>query len=755
MSTQQDIYVADSENHPPMLNKDNYVPWSSRIIRYARSRPNGKMIVNFIENGPYVRRMIATSGEPDLPVPVLESLHKQTDEELTETDIKWMDADDQAIQTILLGLPEDVYAAVDKKKAKLFNEWEKFTSTDEESIESYYHRFMQLMNDLKRNKHFPKNIASNLKFLNNLQPKWKRHVTIVRQTKNLHEADFTQIYDFLKMNVMSSSPHSTIIPSDSVIENTFSSTNILNYFSASPGSISPDSSNNFTKYLLDILVFFPLHDDSKMEVIQAYDTIPPPQVKEKQENDKIETKPDRNGKRGKARQRRRPITVEKEENTSSRDQICKSWKSSSKLSRDQTFNPTSSTNTTPKGRTRRSSKQKVKNSNFEEHLPHVATMADNRTMVEMVRAPTKGPRFLECCSMWQFVEKKSSRCVNDHRKKSKVRNSRSKLIASPVNACDINSSYEIAKLTYAVNQQTSDVTTVMTAMLKQLQATPPPAPVKVVEEICVTCGGVHPYYQCLAVGGNTFPEFRDNIQGYVSAAASNYNQGNLGYRPQGVANQMRPPGPGSLPSNTVANPKGELKAITTRSGLVTDGPIVPTLPKSITPEVDEHVEETYTDPDLAEYTIKELANTTLNENCSAVILKKLPEKLGDPRKFLIPCGFNKLKCKALADLGASINLMPLSVWKELGLPDLIPTHMTLELANRAICTPDGIARDVFIPVGKFTFPADFIVVDYESDPRVPLILRRPFLRTARALIDVHGEEMILRDGDKRITLNMK
>nr|GFB73148.1 reverse transcriptase domain-containing protein [Tanacetum cinerariifolium] len=75
--------------------------------------------------------------------------------------------------------------------------------------------------------------------------------------------------------------------------------------------------------------------------------------------------------------------------------------------------------------------------------------------------------------------------------------------------------------------------------------------------------------------------------------------------------------------------------------------------------------------------------------------------------------------------------------------------MTLELANCAICTPDGIARDVFIPVGKFTFPADFVVVDYESDPRVPLILGRPFLRTARALIDVHSKEMILRDGDKR------
>nr|GEW26035.1 hypothetical protein [Tanacetum cinerariifolium] len=151
-----------------MLNKDNYVPWSSRIIRYARSRPNGKMIVNSIENGPYVRLMIATPGEPDLPVPVHESFHEQTDEELTENDIKRVDADDQSIQTILLGLPKDVYAAVDScETAKEI--WEQ-------------------------------DIASNLKFLNNLQPEWKRHVTIVRQTKNLHEADFTQIYDFLKIN---------------------------------------------------------------------------------------------------------------------------------------------------------------------------------------------------------------------------------------------------------------------------------------------------------------------------------------------------------------------------------------------------------------------------------------------------------------------------------------------------------------------------------------------------------------------------
>nr|GEX73318.1 reverse transcriptase domain-containing protein [Tanacetum cinerariifolium] len=187
---------------------------------------------------------------------------------------------------------------------------------------------------------------------------------------------------------------------------------------------------------------------------------------------------------------------------------------------------------------------------------------------------------------------------------------------------------------------------------------------------------------------------------------------------------------------------------------------------------DECPEETLTDSELAEYTIKvptplvqkakppslrnfmmlkallsnkekllELANTPLNENCLAVILKKLLEKLRDPRKFLILCGFSELKCKALADLGASINLMPLSVWKKLGLPQLISTRMTLELANRAIYTPAGIARDVFVLVRKFTFPTDFVIINYESDPRVLLILGRPFLRTARALIDDYLEDL--------------
>ncbi|GJX06888.1 reverse transcriptase domain-containing protein [Tanacetum coccineum] len=135
--------------------------------------------------------------------------------------------------------------------------------------------------------------------------------------------------------------------------------------------------------------------------------------------------------------------------------------------------------------------------------------------------------------------------------------------------------------------------------------------------------------------------------------------------------------------------------------------------------------------------LSEMARTPLNEHCSAVILNKLPEKLRDPGKFLIPCDFPIMdECLALADLDASINLMPLSVWKKLSLLELTPTCMTLELADRSISQPIGIAEDVDVKVGKFQFPADFVVVDFDADPRVPLILGRSFLKIERALIDV-------------------
>nr|GEY45747.1 reverse transcriptase domain-containing protein [Tanacetum cinerariifolium] len=136
--------------------------------------------------------------------------------------------------------------------------------------------------------------------------------------------------------------------------------------------------------------------------------------------------------------------------------------------------------------------------------------------------------------------------------------------------------------------------------------------------------------------------------------------------------------------------------------------------------------------------LSEMARTPMNEHCLAIILNMLPKKLGDPGKFLIPCEFPGMdECLAIADLGASINLMPLSVWKGLSLPELTPTCMTLELADRTESKLIGIAKDVKVKVGMFHFPSDFVFIDFEPDPRVPLILGRCFLKTSRALIDVH------------------
>ncbi|GJX96844.1 reverse transcriptase domain-containing protein [Tanacetum coccineum] len=148
----------------------------------------------------------------------------------------------------------------------------------------------------------------------------------------------------------------------------------------------------------------------------------------------------------------------------------------------------------------------------------------------------------------------------------------------------------------------------------------------------------------------------------------------------------------------------------------------------------------------------ELTKTPLNENCSA-FPKKLPKKLGTPGRFLIPCDFSEFDSYlALADLGASINLMPLSIWKKLQLSGLTETKMVLELADRTISKPTGVAENVFVKVGKFYFPADFVVLDFIADPRVPLILGRPFLRTAHALIDVYEGEITLRNDDQSLTL---
>nr|GEU75815.1 reverse transcriptase domain-containing protein [Tanacetum cinerariifolium] len=425
-----------------------------------------------------------------------------------------------------------------------------------------------------------------------------------------------------------------------------------------------------------------------------------------------------------------------------------------------------------------------------------------------------------------------------------------------------------------------------------------PATAKAVEKTCVICGGDHPYYDCIAIDSNQPSVCAET--GYRAPMNNAPNFQNQGFQNQPIQapnNQIQPGIPnelssymksnetlfqnmqninvlrgdfnkqeenlrrnwnndmrsilgsffqnqastsGTLLSNTVPNPKGEMKAVTTRSGLAYEGPSIPTnspLEKVVERDTKETMDKEHSncqgstahiqplvvpisilEPDVLKTQSKpnipypsrlndqmlrekatnqmekffqifhdlhfyisfadvlllmpkfasmikslltnkdklfELVKVPLNENFSAMLLKKLLEKLRDPGKFLIPCDFPGIDvCHALADLGASINLMPLSIWKKLSLPELTLTRMTLELADRSITRPKGVTEDVFVKVGKFHFPTDFVVVDFETEPRVPLILGRSFLRIDRALVNVYGEEITLMVNDESVTFNL-
>ncbi|GJX38456.1 reverse transcriptase domain-containing protein [Tanacetum coccineum] len=223
----------------------------------------------------------------------------------------------------------------------------------------------------------------------------------------------------------------------------------------------------------------------------------------------------------------------------------------------------------------------------------------------------------------------------------------------------------------------------------------------------------------------------------------------------------------TLPSNTVTKARKDLKVVE-RETKVTKDTVPPTNNRStedVQPpvvQVENHVPifEPVVDPVSAlmptsKPSIPEMARTPLNEHCLAVILNKLPEKLGDPGKFLIPYDFPRMdECLALANLSARINLMPLSVCKKLSLSELTPTSMTLELADCSISQPIGIIEDVYVKVGKFQFLADFVVIDFDADSRVPLILGRSFLKMGRSLIDVYEGELTLRVGKEAVTFNL-
>nr|GEV11375.1 hypothetical protein [Tanacetum cinerariifolium] len=476
--------------------------------------------------------------------------------------------------------------------------------------------------------------------------------------------------------------------------------------------------------------------------------------------------------------------------------------------------------------------------------PPEVPMADNRTMAELLRAPTEGyedaiviPEItannfklkhglinlvqnkqffghdkedphahicyfnkitstmrvlndsLNSAAGGNSLDKMPRECLKIIESKSKVRQTRAKAVFAKVST---------SSSTPAISSEVSELKDMVRALLldqknqfSTLAQSSTPFPVKAVNQ--------PPAYQASAYQA-PIPQIQSmsktDFESYVKAndvvLRNMQNQGqNLQIQMANLTDMMSKyvssntaasSRSGTLPSNAITNPKEDLKGITTRSGVAYQGPTIPTpsetqtlvsepvvapvsvpmpnlkpsIPYPLRRDNERHNEQaneqiekfykifkdmsfeiSFTDalilmPKFAS-TIKalienkeklsEMARTSMNEHCSAVILNKLPRKLGDPGKFLIPCEFPGMdECLALADLGASINVMPLSVWEGLLLPELTLTCMTLKLTDRSVFKPIDIAKDVLVKVGLFHFPSDFVVVDFEPDPRVPLIL---------------------------------
>nr|GFA01352.1 reverse transcriptase domain-containing protein [Tanacetum cinerariifolium] len=441
---------------------------------------------------------------------------------------------------------------------------------------------------------------------------------------------------------------------------------------------------------------------------------------------------------------------------------------------------------------------------FQEDPPPEVPMADNQTMAELLQAPTKG--YEDAIEAWERFNDLLRACP--HHGFSKLHQLDTFCNALNVNDQDSLNSAAGGKFLDKMPQECLKIIESKSKFVNhELRQSLP----SLISTSSFNQGQLHrpqvnqpPAYQAPVYQApipQTQRVSQTNFESYVKANDA-------------ILRNMQSQGQRTLPGNTITNPKEELKGITTRSGVVYQGPKTPSpskqgtevtkdqvktpssqntapiqpsviqsesqalvsepvVPLVSTPvpnlkpsipypsrrdnekrrnQANEQIEKFYeifkdmsfeisfTDalilmPKFAstlkalignKEKLSEMARTPINEHCSAVILNKLPRKLGDPSKFLIPCEFPRMdECLVLADLGASINLMPFSVWEALSLPELTPTCMTLELADRSVSKPIGIGKDVSFKVG-----------------------------TSRALIDVHKGELTLRIENEAITYNL-
>nr|GEW02206.1 reverse transcriptase domain-containing protein [Tanacetum cinerariifolium] len=463
-----------------------------------------------------------------------------------------------------------------------------------------------------------------------------------------------------------------------------------------------------------------------------------------------------------------------------------------RLVSDQSSNPTSSTNPNPnpKGRNRRRSKQRIVNYNLEEHSLLVVTMADQRTMAQLLQAPTEGYEdaivvpaitadnfelkhdLLTLVQNKQFYEHDKEdphahiryfNKITSTLKFLNVPNTSIKLMLFPFSlegAARIWLEKEPPRSIFTWDDLVSKIinqffppSKTTSLQLHQLDTFYNALNSKDQDSLNSAARSYHaPAYQ--APAPQTQGVSKEDFSAYVKS--NDAVMKNMQTQGQNMQNQLTnltdlitkfvnsntasTSSSGTLPSNTIANPKNDLKAITTRSGVSYDGPQIP-------PPVVEN------EPKATKDTVNPTNNGNTEDVQPQAVQSKSPvstepmiasvsaSKPNPKASILYPSRRNDernrmAECLALADLSASINLMPFSVWKKLSLPDLKPTCMTLELADYSISRPVGVAKDVYVKVGSFHFLADFVVVDFDADPRVPLILGRSFLKTGRALIDV-------------------
>nr|GEU91723.1 reverse transcriptase domain-containing protein [Tanacetum cinerariifolium] len=766
----ESILNTGSESRPLMLNKENYVPWSSRILWYAKSRPNGKLIHNSILNGPYVRKEIPKPGDANREITITKTFHLQIDDELSDKELKQIEADDQAIQTILLGLPEDIYAAVDscktapeiwlrvqqmmkgsdiriqEKKAKLFNEWERFTSNERESIESYYPRFLKLMNDLKRNKHFPEKIAT----------------------------DYTQLYGFLKYNqkevdelkaeriaktqdplaLMANSNNPYVFPAPHQDQSSFNQ-NYLQQPMPNPKDIT-DSTTAMNMALALMAKAFKLNyltptnnnqrissNPRNRQIAQPASpaTVEPlrielPFLENQFQEDPPEDPPEVPMDDNRTMEELLQAPTEGYEdaivileiaanNFDLKYGLINLVQNKQFLGHDKEdphahiryFNKITSTMRVPNFfppskttdiRNEITRFQQRSDESFYEAwdcFNDLLWACSHHGFFELHQLDTfynalnvNDQDSLNSAAGGNFLDKIPRECLKIIERKSKFHQSRAKAVIAKVSTSSSTPavSSEVAELKDKVRALLLDKKNQSTARAQSLTS----APIKAVKPNYVTCGGAHSYQNCPTTSGNVY---RDNIQDFEEYAKL---------------------GSGTLPSNTITNPKEDLKGITTQSGVAYQGLTIPTQSKVVkqgtevtkdqvqtlssqsTAPVQPSVIRSKTQTPVSEHVVapeklSEMARTAMNEHCLAVILNKLPRKLGDLSKFLIPCEFPGMdECLALADLG------------------------------------------------------DFVVVDFDPDPRVPLIIERCFLKTGRALIDVHKGELTLRIRNEAITYNL-